>query len=271
MTAGSASPQRILITGASSGIGAALAVRYAEAGVDLLLVGRDGARLRSVALQCSARGASVNYVCADVRDADLLHQWILEQDRKKPIDLVIANAGISGGAFGVGGTEQLMQVRAIMDVNVGGVMNTVSPLIPRMVARGRGQIAIMSSLAGFLPLPGAPTYAASKGAVRLYGLSLRQRLSASGIRVNVICPGFVETPMTAVNPYRMPFLMDGARAARIIRSGLARNHAIIAFPWPMAFAVRLLGVMPYFIQGWVLRGSPNKPPLGSDQPASSSL
>lgn len=254
-------PQRILVTGASSGLGAALAILYARHGVDLLLMGRDGVRLRSVALQCSGRGASVNYICADVRDADLLHQWILEQDRKKQVDLVIANAGISGGTFGGPGFEDMRQVQTIMNINVTGVLNTIHPLIPRMIERGSGQIAIMSSLAGFAPLPGAASYAASKAAIRIYGLALRQRLSTHGVRVNVICPGFVETPMTAVNPYYMPFLMDAPKAAKIIRAGLEKNRATIAFPAPFAWAVRLLGLVPFWLQALILKKAPAKPAL----------
>lgn len=264
-----ASPKRILITGASSGLGAALAAHYAAPEIDLLLIGRDGSRLRSVALQCSGRGANVNYICADVRDADLLHQWMLEQDRKKPIDLVIANAGISGGAFGSTGAEDTAQVRMIMDINVTGVMNTIHPLLPRMMARKRGQIAVMSSLAGFLPLPGAATYAASKAAVRVYGLALRQRLATVGISVNVICPGFVETPMTAVNPYPMPFLMDTSRAVKIITRDLARDRAIIAFPWLFASAVRILGLLPFWLQQKILKQAPDKPALNQIQPSNS--
>lgn len=250
-------PRRILITGASSGIGAALAVRYARSGRDLMLIGRDGARLRSVALQCTARGATVHYICADVRDADLLHEWIVDQDKRDPIDLVVANAGVSGGPRD--GLESAVQIKTIFDINVQGVMNTITPLAPRMVARKRGQIAIVSSLAGFAPWPGAPAYAASKAAATTYGLALRMAVAAHGVAVSVITPGFIDTPLTQVNPYRMPWLMDVDVAAEKIEAGLARGRAIIAFPWQASLVTRLLRILPFSVQRILLSGAPSKP------------
>jgi len=174
-----------------------------------------------------------------------------------PIDLVIANAGISAGSGGVG--EAAEQVRTIFETNVGGMLNTIHPLIPRLRARKSGQIALMASLAGFRGFPGAPAYCASKAAVRVYGESLRGDLATDGVRVSTICPGFVRSRMTAANPFPMPFLMNTDRAARIIRRGLAQNRARIAFPWPTASVAWLLMALP---SGWVdrlLRTAPRKP------------
>jgi short-subunit dehydrogenase len=177
-------------------------------------------------------------------------------DDAAPIELVIANAGISAGTGG--GQESEAQLRAIADVNVGGVMNTVAPLLPRLIARRRGQIALMSSLAGFRGVAGAPAYCASKAWVRVYGESLRLELAAHAIRVSVICPGFVRSRMTAVNDFPMPFLMDAERAARIIQCGLAANRGRIAFPWPMAAAVWLLNALPARLADALLTGLPRK-------------
>ncbi len=238
-------PRSILITGASSGLGAALARHYAAqlgASLTLTLLGRDVLRLDQVADACRAFGATVHNAAVDVTDATAMRAAILAADDRAPLDLVIANAGISAGTGGFGETET--QVRRITDVNVTGVINTIAPAQERMVQRGRGHLALMASLAGFLGLPGAPAYCASKAWVKVYGESLRGTVAASGVRVSVICPGFVETPMTAVNRFPMPFLLKDHQAARIIADGLARNRARIAFPLPMLFVTWLLASLP---------------------------
>lgn len=168
--------------------------------------------------------------------------WIVETDRAHPLDLVIANAGISAGSGGAG--ESDAQTRAIFATNVDGVLNTVLPAIPLMGARRRGHIAVMSSLAGFRGLPSAPAYSASKATVRVWGEALRGQLAADRIGVSVICPGYVRTPMTSGNRFPMPLLMDAARAARIIRNGLDRQRARIAFPFPLYCVVQLLQALP---------------------------
>ncbi len=246
----------ILITGASSGIGDALARRYAEPGVHLALAGRDRARLAAVASDCRTAGATVTEEILDVQDRDRLTAWMREIDEKTPLDLVIANAGVSAGT-GSGG-ETAEQARRIMAVNVEGVFNTVLPAIDLMKPRHRGQIAIMSSLAAFKGFPGAPAYCASKAAVRLWGESLRGDLHSHGIGVSVICPGFVKSRMTAVNDFPMPLLMEADRAAEIIRAGLARNRARIAFPWRLYFVVWALAMLPVSIIDPLLRKLPQK-------------
>ncbi|MCB1556236.1 MAG: SDR family NAD(P)-dependent oxidoreductase [Alphaproteobacteria bacterium] len=236
--------QTILITGASSGIGAALACHYAAPGVTLFLGGRDLKRLEMTADTCREKGATVYQEIVDVTDQDAMACWITQSDETRPLDLMIANAGISGGAGGTKAVEDPEQARRIFDVNLTGILNTIDPVLPRMLARGAGQIALMSSVAGFSGWPQAVAYSASKGAVRLYGEGLRGALASRGVRVNVICPGFVETPMTDVNPFVMPFLMPPDIAARIIARGLARNRGRIGFPWPTYLCAGLLGMLP---------------------------
>lgn len=250
------SPKTILITGASSGLGEALALGYAAPGATLGLHGRDASRLEQVASECRRRGATVLSTTGDVTQTAALTGWIQELDRLHPIDLVIANAGISGGtARGVEGVEQ---TRRIFAVNVDGVINTVMPLIVPMARRAQGQIAVMSSLAAFRGMPGAPAYCSSKAAVRIWGEALRAELAPKGIGVSVICPGFVTSRMTAANDFPMPMLMSAERAAAIIKRGLARNRGRIAFPWPMYAAARLIAALPAFLIDPLLRRAPRK-------------
>jgi len=237
-----ADPEAILITGASSGLGAALAREYARTGATLFLCGRDEARLAAVTATCRARGAEVVTTVLDVTEAEAVAAWVAACDRHRPLDLVIANAGISAGT--AGGAEGAEQTRTIFAVNLDGTVNTVMPAIAAMRPRGRGQIALMSSIAGFRGLGGAPAYCGSKAAVRVWGEALRGALAADGIAVSVICPGFVATPMTAINDFAMPFLMTAESAARLIRRKLAANRGRIAFPGPMAALSWLAAALP---------------------------
>lgn len=252
-------PKAILITGGSSGIGAALAVQYAAQGVFLALSGRDVGRLEAVQAQCAALGAVVEVKQICVTDRTAMAAWIADVDVRHPLDLVIANAGISGGTgedFFHG--EDFHQARSIFDVNLMGVLNTIEPAIERMKIRGTGQIAIMSSLAGFRGWPGAPAYSASKGAVRFYGEALRGSLRRTGIKVNVICPGFVVSRMTDANDFPMPALMETDKAARIIVDGLNRNRGRICFPFSTAFVVWFLSVLPDCVAQFLQSGLPAK-------------
>ncbi len=259
-------PTVILITGASSGIGEALAHEYAGDDVTLILMGRDLERLDAVAARCRDAGASVRHAVVDVTERGFLAEWLAGVDAATPIDLAIANAGISGGTSGEDG-ENEAQARRIFAVNLDGVLNTIHPLIGPMARRRRGQIALMSSLAAFRGFPGAPAYCASKAAVRSYGESLRGALKPLGIEVSVICPGFVRSRMTAANEFRMPFLMDAERVARIVRRGLARNRARIAFPWATYIFAWAIGMLPPALTDRLLNRMPKKAALADDPDA----
>ena len=219
----------IVITGASSGIGEALALDYARPGAALALTGRDAGRLEAVAQACRAKGATVIADTVDVVDRDRFAAWLTAFDDSHPVDLIVANAGISIDKDN-SSLDDFARVRQTFDVNVDGVFNTVEPLLARMMARQRGQIAIVSSLASFIGLPYSASYNASKAAVRVWGESIRFVLKKCGVGVSVVCPGFVVSRITASAPFPMPFLMSAERASAIIRRGLARNHARIAFP-----------------------------------------
>jgi short-subunit dehydrogenase len=250
-------PRHILITGASSGIGAALALHYAgQDNVRLSLHGRNAERLEAIAAQARRRGAEVSTFLGDVTDAEGMAAWIASCDQVSEIDLVIANAGITGGTPQVQNLAN--QTKAVFTVNVIGVFNTIHPALLPMMQRKRGQIAIVSSLAGFRGFAGSAAYGASKAAVRLYGESLRADMAPYNIEINVICPGFIKTPMTDVNPFPMPFLMSVERAASYICKGLASNRARIAFPWQMYGIVRILAALPQFFIDFIVLRLPKK-------------
>ena len=249
-------PRSIVITGASSGIGEALALAYAGPGVALALTGRDGDRLAAVAAACRARSAEARADVIDVVDRSAMARWLTDIDTATPVDLVIANAGIGAGS--ADGTESADQVRRVFAVNLDGAFNTVLPLLPAMIGRGRGQIALMSSLAAFRGFPGAPAYCASKAALRVWGEALRGDLRRHGVRLSVICPGYVASRMTARNKFPMPFLMPAERAARIIMRGLERDRARIAFPFPTYVMAWLLGGLPPGLTDPLLRRLPRK-------------
>ena len=235
-------PDNILITGASSGIGAAVAVECARRGAKaLFLCGRDAARLEAVATDCRNAGvATVRADIVDVTDEKATAAWLEACDAIAPLGLVFANAGRGTGR------ESSENVRATFALNVGGVVNAVLPAIERFrVRRSGGQIVITASIAGYAPLPSCPSYAATKACIKSWGLSLRGFLKPEGIKVNVICPGFVRSRLTDRNTCPMPFLMDAPKAARIIVDRVLRNIGLIAFPWPMRMAVWLMSILPW--------------------------
>ncbi len=252
--------QNIIITGASSGLGAALALHYATSGVTLGLTGRSEERLQAVATKCTKKGAEVELAIIDVTDAEVMAAWIAEFDAEHPVDVVIANAGISGGTEG-GEPESDAQVRAIFAANVDGVMNTLHPLMAPMKQRGKGHMAIISSIAAFRGMPPAPAYSASKAAVKAYGEALRGNLGKAGIGVTVACPGYIKTPMTDVNDFPMPGIMEASYAAEKIANAIANNKGRIAFPLPMRTVMWLANALPSSWVDKLFSKLPSKPAM----------
>jgi short-subunit dehydrogenase len=233
---------KVFITGASSGIGAALAREYAGAGAQLGLFARRADALASLA-ESLAPATPATYA-GDVRDAPALSAAAADFEKRfGPADVVIASAGISRGTL-TDHPEDNVTFRAIMDTNVLGMLHTFQPFLPAMLAAHAGKLVGVASVAGFRGLPGAGAYCASKAAAIRYLESLRVELSRSGVQVITICPGYVATPMTAGNPYRMPFLMPADKAARSIVRAIARGRRFYVLPWQMAWMARLLSLAP---------------------------
>ncbi|MEX0695800.1 MAG: SDR family NAD(P)-dependent oxidoreductase [Rhodospirillales bacterium] len=246
----------ILITGASSGIGAALALQLAGPGIAMTITGRDPDRLQAVKNKAGSKGSVVDARVLDVTDLAAMSALIADIELSSPLDLVIANAGISSSAGA--GDRDGETTRQVFAVNLAGVLNTVLPSVIAMRVRGRGHIAIISSIAGFRGMPTAPAYSASKVAVKAWGEAIRPQLSKDGIGLSMIFPGFVESRITDSNTFPMPFLMPAQRAAQIIVDGLRRGKRTIAFPWQMIWMMRLLTALPGPIYDAILSRAPKK-------------
>lgn len=235
-------PSFVLITGASSGIGRALAHEYAVLGSSLFLIARGEEALEKVRAECQMLGAQAEAIAADVTDAENMARHIARIEKRVPLDLVIANAG--GGDVQPKSAPLAPISDRVFATNINGTMATIHPAIEVMRPRRAGQIVIMSSLAGYLPLQASPSYSAAKAALRVYGDALRSYLAPEGISVTVITPGFVHTPATADAPHPLPFLISAESAARKIRLGLQRNRRTIAFPWPLVLLTRFAQLLP---------------------------
>lgn len=247
-------PRCVLITGATGGIGGALAEEYARAGsAVLILQGRNSQRLEELSALCSGLGARVITAAFDVRDHDLLIRWLSQVSADEAPDLVIANAGVNINVGSQGQGESWEDMHRLFDVNVKAVMATVHAALPAMRARGNGQIALMGSLAGWRGLPETPSYSASKAAVKVFGEAMRDGLASEGVCINVILPGYVESRMCSDMPGPKPFLWSPDRAARVIRRGLLANKARISFPFPLNLGCFLLSVIHPAVSAQILK------------------
>lgn len=252
-TPGSSEPRRVFITGASSGLGAALARHYGAQGAQLGLAGR-----RLEGLQATAAGLDAKLYLADVRDAAAMHAAAEAFVREIGApDIVIAAAGISVGTLTEAG-EDTTVFRAVMDANVLGLVHTFHPFIAPMQAGG-GVLCAISSVAGVRGLPGGGAYSASKAAATVYLESLRLELKARGIAVVTVAPGYIDTPMTRVNPYAMPFRMTADTAAAKVARCIARRDAYAVIPWQMAWVARLLKWLPIPVYDALFEKAPRKP------------
>jgi short-subunit dehydrogenase len=243
----------ILITGASHGIGAALAIRYAAADTHISLLARNAQKLQQVAANCENKNASVSIYPVDVRESTKLQKLIETIDQQQAIDLIICNAGISSNIGSNGEAESWDDICKVIDTNLYGVLASLNPLISRMQQRGQGQIAIVSSLAAYRGMPVTPVYCASKAAVKAYGEALRGWLAVDGIKVSVICPGFVESDMSSSFPGDKPMMISADKAAAIIIRGLQKNSARISFPFPLNLGMWFLALLPASVSDWIMK------------------
>ncbi len=247
------SPRTVVITGASAGLGAALAKAYAAPGRKLTLIARNQARLDDVATVCRANDATVETIVADVTDADVMAQTIAGVAERAPIDLLIANAGVFTGHGPGGAMESVADITWMNRVNLEGVTNTIQPALAGMRAHKTGHIAIVGSLAALQPLPDAPGYSASKAAVMAYGEALREFLMPDGITVSLIYPGHIKTAQVTNHVGALPNILSPQQAASIIKRRLDQKSTFIAFPWQLLWLIRAGRAIP-----WQLRALAGK-------------
>jgi short-subunit dehydrogenase len=242
----------IIITGASGDLGYALAVAYAKKGVQLGLLGRNEKKLQKTQQACEQKGAIVESASINVTNDKPLQQWIARFNKHHPVDLLIANAGITS-CIGINGeAEEWEVINLVLDTNLKGVLSTIQPLILPMRTRQQGQIAIVSSLAAYRGLPITPSYCASKAGIKAYGEALRGLLAKENIKVSVICPGFIKSTMSDHFPGAKPFIISPEKAAKVIKKGLASNKACISFPFPLNMGAWLLALLPSFLADYIL-------------------
>lgn len=247
---------KVFLTGASSGIGEALARLYAARGATLGLVARRAELLER--LKTSLATPCETYAC-DVRDLGAMKSAAESFVARHGVpDVVIANAGVSYGTL-TQIEEDVDTFRETFEINVMGIVHTFHPFVDRMKARGSGTLAGIASVAGFRGLPGASAYSASKAAAIRYLEALRLELRRSGVKVTAVCPGFIATPMTAKNPYPMPFIIDADHAARLIARAIDARKGYAVIPWQMAIVGRVLAVLPNAIYDRFMARAGRKP------------
>ena len=251
---------RVFITGASSGIGSALARHYARQGAALGLVARRADRLAELAVELKAAGAaSVLAYPLDVTDAEAMQAAGDDfMAHGGPPDIVVANAGVSSGTL-TEHREDLAAIRRILDINVYGLATTFGPFVPAMRRHGTGRLVGIASVAGIRGLPGAEAYSASKAAAITYLESLRVELRSSGVRVVTIAPGYIDTPMTEHNPYPMPFMLPVDEAARRFGRAIERGVSYTVIPWQMGIVAKVLRLLPNWLYDRLFAKAPHKP------------
>ena len=245
----------ILVTGASSGIGAALAKAYAAPATNLVLWGRDAGRLAQTARECQNLGSTVQTLQLDLRNIAEIAGYIREFDRVSPIDIAIHNAGLGGAAVrhAVESAERSLDVAT---VNFTAAIVGATAVAECMAGRRRGHIVLITSVADTIPLPMAPTYAASKAGLKMFAESLAIGLERQGIKVTVVSPGFVDTAMSRQVQAPKPFMVSAEAAAATIKRGLEQRRKHIVVPWPYGILTMAFRLLPGPLRRTVLRVMP---------------
>ncbi|MBX3219230.1 MAG: SDR family NAD(P)-dependent oxidoreductase [Labilithrix sp.] len=245
-------PRSVLITGASSGIGRALALEYGKRGAHVVVTARREPELVSLCEEIRGAGGRADHLVCDVADPVAAHAVAKRgEEILGSLDMIVANAGV--GASSHASRLSLEDVVRTIDVNVRGAMATLMGAIPIMLGQKHGHLVGVSSLAGRRALPGSADYSASKAALTVFLEGLRLDLSRAGIDVTDVQPGFVETPMTSKNDFPMPFIWDAAKAATYVADGLERAPAMVAFPPPLRFLTRLAQLLPFSVHAFATR------------------
>ncbi len=252
--------QVAIITGASSGIGWALARTLAAEGCKVGLVARRREQLTDLATEIEKAGGTSAFAVADVAERTEAIEAIREvSSRLGPVDLLIANAGVGAPTtiepFNVGDVEKMFRV------NVLGVVYSLEAVLPQMLQRRRGHLAAISSIAAYKGLPSESGYTSSKAAVNVFMDGLRVQLRQKGIAVTTICPGFVKTPMTEVNEFKMPWLLTADQAAKRIVRALKRKRKVYNFPWQMALFMKFARWAPDWLVERMMQTYNEKPPF----------
>ena len=246
----------IAITGATSGLGWALANQYARPGVMLSLSGRNAERLDSITRVCQSKGADVHSAVINVTDHQAVHDWLSDRDTLASVDLLIANAGMGGDDVvpsAAGESGEL--ARQIVMVNTLGVINTITPLLQRMVDRQAGHIVLVGSIAADVGLPQSPAYCASKAAVKIYGDGLRRLVRQHGVKFTTVLPGFIDTPMSRSLDMNRPWCWSPERAARRIARDVDKGVAVSTFPWQLKLGIGIQKLLPIWMADLIFRFS----------------
>ncbi|CAH1905951.1 Oxidoreductase, short-chain dehydrogenase/reductase family [Candidatus Nitrotoga sp. HW29] len=247
---------RVVISGASGGLGLALARYYLGQGAMVGVFARRADCLQDLFKQFPRQ---VFCYPLDVRDSTAVQAAAQSFIARAGVpDIVIANAGISVGTL-TEYAEDIDVFQQVMDINMSGVLKTFQPFLIPMRETGQGLLVGIASVAGFRGLPGAGAYSASKAALIAYMESLRVELRGSGMRAVTICPGYIKTPMTAVNPYPMPFILSADEAARRIARVIASGKSFAVVPWQMGLVGRVLKLLPNWLYDFVFSRAPRKP------------
>jgi short-subunit dehydrogenase len=252
--------QVAVVTGASSGIGWALAKALAAEGCKVGLLARRRPQLEKLAAEIESAGGSAAFAVADVTDRPRVLAALADlAARLGPVDLLVANAGLGAPTllepFNVDDIEKQFRV------NVLGVVYAIEAVLPEMLRRGRGHIAAVSSLGAYKGLPGESAYCASKAALSSFMDGLRVQLRGRGVAVTTLCPGFVRTPMTAANEFSMPFVLEADEAARRMLRAIRRRRKVYNFPWPTWLLMQLSRLAPDWALAWVMHGYNENPPM----------
>jgi short-subunit dehydrogenase len=262
--------QVAVITGASSGIGWSLAKVLAGQQCRVGLVARRQDRLEALAAEIRAQGGTAALAAADVADrAETLRAIHSVRDQLGPVDLLVANAGV--GAPTLLDPMNVPQIETMFRVNLFGVVYSIEAVLPEMLKRRRGHLAAVSSLAAYKGLPGESAYCASKAAVNTYMEGLRIQLRSHNIAVTTVCPGFVKTPMTDVNTFKMPWLMGADEAARRIAKALRRRKKVFNFPWQTTLLLKFAGWAPDWLINRTMHDYNENPPMPPEPPAPAPL